>query len=84
VLGIGSDETQSMIDGLGILWLSHCREHGEARHLFEGLKVIVPQGASENDAGANGWMNAALAKRELYQSDERSRLIGWLRSFVPE
>src|SRR6185503_7920177 len=44
VIGVNSDETQSTVDGivtLGVLWLAYCREHGEGRRLFEGLKVVV-------------------------------------------
>lgn len=73
VIGVGGDETQSTIDGiltLGILWLSYCREHAGGRRLFEGLKVVVPQGTSEVTRARMAWMNPALAKWELYELDE--------------
>jgi hypothetical protein len=75
VIGVGSDETQSTIDGvltLGILWLAHCREHAGGRRLFEGLKVVVPQGTSETTRVRLAWMNMSLAKWELYELDERT------------
>ena len=75
VIGIGSGETQSTIDGvltLGILWLAYCREHSGGRRLFEGLKVVVPQGTSEVTRARMAWMNPALAKWELYELDERA------------
>jgi hypothetical protein len=73
VIGVGSDETQPTIDGvltLGILWLAYCREHAGGRRLFEGLKVVVPQGTSEVTRARMVWMNPALAKWELYELDE--------------
>jgi hypothetical protein len=73
VIGIGSGEAQATIGGiltLGILWLAYCREHGGGKRLFEGLKVIVPQGTSETTRARMAWMNAALAKWELYELDE--------------
>jgi hypothetical protein len=75
VIGVGADESPSTIDGiltLGILWLSYCREHSGGRRLFEGLKVIVPQGTSETTRARMAWMNPALAKWELYELDERT------------
>ena len=75
VIGVGADETQSTIDGiltLGILWLAYCRDHGEGRRLVEGLRVIVPHGASETTRARMAWMNPALAKWELYELDERN------------
>jgi hypothetical protein len=38
--------------------------------LFEGLKVVVPQGTSETTRARLAWMNSALAKWELYELDE--------------
>jgi hypothetical protein len=75
VIGVGADETQTTIDGvltLGILWLAYCREHADGRRLFEGLKVVVPQGASEATRARMAWMNPSLAKWELYELDERA------------
>jgi hypothetical protein len=75
VIGIGSGESPSTIDGvltLGILWLDYCRKRGAGRRLIEGLKVIVPQGMSEVTRARMAWMNPALAKWELYELDERS------------
>ena len=75
VIAVNAEETQATIDGaltLGILWLAHCREHGGGRRLFEGLKVIVPVGASAILRGRIAWLNPAMAKWELYELEERS------------
>ncbi|MGB7190797.1 MAG: hypothetical protein WBD10_11715, partial [Acidobacteriaceae bacterium] len=75
VIGVNSEETQSTIDGvvtLGVLWLAHCREHGEGRRLFEGLRVVVPAGASQTVRARMAWLNPRVAKWELYELDERA------------
>ena len=75
MIGVGGDETQSTIDGiltLGILWLSYCREHGGGRRLFEGLKLVLPQGTSEVTRARMAWINPSLAKWELFELDERT------------
>jgi hypothetical protein len=64
-----------MVDGiltLGILWLDHCRQHGDARRHFGGLKVIVPAGAWRTTAERMAWMNHAAADFQLFTLDERS------------
>ena len=48
VIGVSEAESGSTADGiltLGILWLDHCRQHGDVRRHFGGLKVVVPAGA---------------------------------------
>jgi hypothetical protein len=75
VIAVNAEETQTTIDGtltLGILWLAYCREHSGGRRVFEGLKVIIPAGASAVTRGRMAWLNDALAKWELYELDERS------------
>jgi hypothetical protein len=40
VIGVGEAESGPMVDGvltLGILWLDHCRKHGDSRRHFGGL-----------------------------------------------
>src|SRR5450432_531630 len=74
VIGVGEGESQPSIDGvltLGLLWLSHCREHGTGRRHFEGLKVVVPAGTAEATRLRMAWMDPALAHWELYEMDER-------------
>ena len=47
VIAVNEEETQATVDGiltLGILWLQHCRESGDGRRLYQGLKLIVPRG----------------------------------------
>ena len=64
-----------MIDGiltLGILWLDHCRQHGDGRRHFGGLKVVVPAGAWRTTAERMAWLNHAAADFQLFTLDERS------------
>jgi len=90
VIGIGAAESGAAIDGiltLGLLWLNYCREHGEARRHFGGLKVIVPAGSAVHSDGSSSpgwkgmwrttaermaWLNHAAAEFQLFTLDERS------------
>ncbi|MGD0346633.1 MAG: hypothetical protein ABSA85_07755 [Terracidiphilus sp.] len=75
VIGVGAAESASVIDGvltLGILWLDYCRQHGDARRHFGGLKVVVPAGAWRPTAERMAWLNHAAANFELFTLDERS------------
>jgi len=75
VIGVNGEEPQSTIDGiltLGILWLAYCREHGGGRRLYEGLKMIVPQGAAQTVRGRMPWLNSHAAKWELNELDDRT------------
>ncbi len=70
VIGVNAEESASTIDGvltLGILWLHHCREHGDGRRLYQGLKVIVPQGTAALTSARLAWLNPAAAQWELYE-----------------
>jgi hypothetical protein len=74
VIGVGECESGAMVDGiltLGVLWLDYCRQHGDARRHFGGLKVIVPAGAWRTTAERMAWLNHAAANFELYTLDER-------------
>lgn len=78
VIAVNAEEPQPTIDGiltLGILWLGYCREHGGGRRLFEGLKVIVPQGTAGTTSARMPWLNSAIAKWELYELDENAEQI---------
>ena len=75
VIGVSESESAAMVDGiltLGILWLDHCRQHGDGRRHFGGLKVIVPAGAWRTTAERMAWMNHAAADFQLFTLDERS------------
>jgi hypothetical protein len=75
VIGVGEAESAATADGvltLGILWLDHCRQHGDGRRHFGGLKVVVPAGAWRTTAERMAWLNHAAADFELYTLDERS------------
>ena len=75
VIGVSGAESGAMVDGiltLGILWLDHCRQKGDGRRHFGGLKVIVPAGAWRTTAERMAWLNHGEAEFELYTLDERS------------
>ena len=75
VIGVGSGESQAVIDGvltLGILWLHHCRERGDGRRLCKGLRLIVPGGAGTLTLARLPWLNTAAAQWELFELDERT------------
>jgi len=75
VIGVSAAESASVIDGvltLGILWLDHCRQHGDGRRHFGGLKVVVPAGAERTTAERMAWLNHGAADFQLFTLDERS------------
>jgi hypothetical protein len=75
VIGVSASESGATVDGiltLGILWLDHCRQKGDGRRHFGGLKVIVPAGAWRATAERMAWLNHAAAQFQLYTLDERS------------
>jgi hypothetical protein len=75
VIGVSEAESGAIVDGiltLGILWLDYCRQHGDGRRHFGGLKVIVPAGAWRTTAERMAWLNHAAADFQLFTLDERS------------
>jgi hypothetical protein len=75
VIGVSAAESGAMVDGvltLGILWLDYCRQHGDGRRHYGGLKVIVPAGAWRTTAERMAWLNHAAADFQLFTLDERS------------
>ncbi|MGD0860721.1 MAG: hypothetical protein ABR912_15580 [Terracidiphilus sp.] len=75
VIGVSEAESAATAAGiltLGILWLDHCRNRGDGRRHFGGLKVIVPAGAWRTTAERMAWLNHAAADFELFTLDERS------------
>jgi hypothetical protein len=75
LVGVSAAESTALVDGvltIGVLWLDYCRQHGDARRHFGGLKVIVPAGAWRTTAERMAWLNHSAAKFELYTLDERS------------
>jgi hypothetical protein len=75
VIGVGEAESAATVSGiltLGILWLDHCRQHGDGRRHFGGLKVIVPAGGWRTTAERMAWLNHAAADFQLYTLDARS------------
>jgi hypothetical protein len=75
VIGVGEAESAATVDGiltLGILWLDYCRQHGDGRRHFGGLKVVVPAGAWRTTAERMAWLNHAAASFQLFTLDEQS------------
>ncbi|HZY61183.1 MAG TPA: hypothetical protein VFE38_01565 [Edaphobacter sp.] len=73
IIAINEEETSSTIDGiltLGILWLHHCRESGTGQRLYQGLRIIVPQGAASLTLSRLAWLNPNAAKWELWELDQ--------------
>src|SRR5271170_4843615 len=65
VIAVNDEETQATVDGiltLGILWLQHCRESGDGRRLYQGLKLIVPRGMAMLTLSRMAWLNANVAQ----------------------
>jgi hypothetical protein len=78
VIAAGAEETPAAIDGiltLGLLWLSRCRERAGQRRHVEGLRVIVPEGQAEATRARMGWLNASLARWELWTCDARTEVL---------
>src|SRR5271156_114384 len=75
VIAVNEEETQATVDGiltLGILWLQHCRESGDGRRLYQGLKLIVPRGMAVLTLSRMAWLNANVAQWELWELDQRA------------
>ena len=77
VIAVNAQESQAIIDGiltLGILWLAYCRERGEGRRFYEGVKIVVPPGKGRTTCARIPWLNDA-AKWEVCELDERAELL---------
>jgi hypothetical protein len=75
VIAVNEEETQATVDGiltLGILWLHHCRESGDGRRVYQGLKVIVPRGMAMLTLSRLAWLNPSAAQWELWELDEKT------------
>lgn len=75
VIGVRPEESAASVDGiltLGILWLQHCRERAAGRHVFAGLRMVVPRGAAVLTLARMAWLNPKIAQWELYELDLRS------------
>jgi hypothetical protein len=75
VIGVNEEETQATVDGiltLGVLWLHHCRESGDGRRVYQGLKLVVPRGVAMLTLSRMAWLNANVAQWELWELDQRS------------
>jgi hypothetical protein len=75
VIAVNEEETQSTVDGiltLGILWLHHCRESGDGRRLYQGLKLVVPRGMGTLTLSRLAWLNDSAAQWELWELDQKS------------
>jgi hypothetical protein len=75
VIAVNEEETQATVDGiltLGILWLHHCRESGDGRRLYQGLKLVVPRGMGTLTLSRLAWLNDSAAQWEMWELDQKS------------
>ena len=75
VIAVNEEETQSIVDGiltLGILWLHHCRESGDGRRLYQGLKLVVPRGMAALTLSRLSWLSPTVAQWELWELDQKT------------
>jgi hypothetical protein len=75
VIAVNEEETPVTVDGiltLGILWLQHCRESGDGRRLYQGLKMIVPRGMATLTLSRMAWLNESAAQWELWEFDQKT------------
>ncbi len=75
VIAVNEEETQATVDGiltLGILWLDHCRQSGDGRRIYQGLKVIVPRGMATLTLSRLAWLHDAVAQWELWELDQKT------------
>jgi hypothetical protein len=75
VIAVNEEETQATVGGiltLGILWLQHCRESGDGRRVYQGLKLIVPRGMAILTLSRMSWLNANVAQWELWELDQKT------------
>ena len=73
VIAVNDEETQATVDGiltLGILWLHHCRESGDGRRVYQGLKVVVPKGTAALTVSRLAWLHPQVAQWELCEMDQ--------------
>jgi hypothetical protein len=74
VIAVNDSESSTIIDNiltLGILWLHHCREHAAGRRLYQGLKLVLPQGTSQLTLSRLAWLNPDAAQWQLYELNPR-------------
>ena len=72
---VNEEETQATVDGiltLGILWLQECRESGDGRRVYQGLKLIVPRGMATLTLSRMAWLNEKIAQWELWELDQKT------------
>jgi hypothetical protein len=70
VIGVNENETATTVDGiltLGILWLHDCRERAGGRRLYQGLRIVVPQGTAGLTLSRMAWLNGDAAQWELWE-----------------
>lgn len=75
VIAVNEEETQATVDGiltLGILWLHYCRESGDGRRVYQGLKLIVPRGMAVLTLSRLAWLHPGAAQWELWELDQKN------------
>ncbi len=75
VIAVNGAESQATVDGvltLGVLWLAQLREQASGRRLFQGLRLVLPTGMAATTRARLAWMDAKIARYELFGLDERT------------
>ena len=75
VIAINDEELPVTIDGIltfGILWLEACRDLGGGRRLVQGLRLVVPQGASTLTLSRLSWLRGDQTQWQLWELDQRN------------
>ena len=78
VVGTSEAENQSTVEGIltvGLLWLAHCREAGDGRGRYVGLKLIVPSGMAATTISRLAWIDKRVGVMELFELDEQTERI---------
>ena len=71
-IGCGADEDDSTADaalGYGLIWLEYLRQR-YPRFVLAGLKVFLPAGRVSTTQTRMAWLNADVARWELYETRE--------------
>jgi hypothetical protein len=79
VIAVNDEEPQATVDGiltLGILWLHHCRESGNGRRVYQGLKLVVPRGMATLTLSRMAWLNENISHWELWELDQTGEELG--------
>ncbi len=75
IIAVNDEEAATTMDGIltfGILWLAACRESSGGRRLIQGLKIVVPRGASATTLSRMAWLAGDPIHWQLFEFDQRT------------